>query len=359
MPVGAASVTEAIRAGSEIFHALRKKLSDAGYSTNVGDEGGFAPNLASADAALGFVMQAIEAAGYHPGDDVVLALDPAASEFYRDGAYHVDGKTLDAAALVGYWRDLVDRYPIASIEDGMAEDDWDGWVMLTRELGAQDPAGRRRRFRHQPRSAARGHRARRRQRALSQGQSDRDPLGDARSGRNRPARRLGHGILAPLGRDRGHHDRRSGGRRQQRPDQDRIAVALGSDRQIQPADPNRGSSSAAPRFMPAARFLRATRPHHAGVDELARRCSSCAMMIMRGLRRRARVIVGPVVGIALTGYFGYNLVEGDRGFIAWMQLTRQIAAENTRLDQLRAERAGAQAERLRADARPSRPRSPR
>ena len=135
MPVGAASVTEAIRTGSEIFHALRKKLADAGYSTNVGDEGGFAPNLASADMALGFVMQAIEAAGYHPGDDVVLALDPAASEFYRDGAYHVDGKTLDSAALAGYWRDLVERYPIVSIEDGMAEDDWDGWVLLTRELG--------------------------------------------------------------------------------------------------------------------------------------------------------------------------------------------------------------------------------
>ena len=92
MPVGAASVTEAIRTGSEIFHALRRKLADAGHNTNVGDEGGFAPNLASADTALGFVMQAIEAAGYHPGDDVILALDPAASEFYRDGAYHVGGQ---------------------------------------------------------------------------------------------------------------------------------------------------------------------------------------------------------------------------------------------------------------------------
>ena len=91
MPVGAASVTEAIRAGSEIFHALRKKLADAGHNTNVGDEGGFAPNLASADAALGFIMQAIEAAGYHPGDDVVLALDPAASEFYRVSAYRLEG----------------------------------------------------------------------------------------------------------------------------------------------------------------------------------------------------------------------------------------------------------------------------
>jgi len=135
MPVGAASVTEAVRAGSEIFHTLRRKLADAGHNTNIGDEGGFAPNLASADAALGFIMQAIEAAGYHPGDDVVLALDPAASEFYRDGAYRLDGKTLDAAALAAYWCDLVNRYPIVSIEDGMAEDDWEGWALLTRELG--------------------------------------------------------------------------------------------------------------------------------------------------------------------------------------------------------------------------------
>ena len=137
MPVGAASATEAIRAGSEIFHALRKKLAEAGHNTNVGDEGGFAPNLASADMALGFIMQAIEAAGYHPGDDVVLALDPAASEFYRDGAYRIDGKTLDSAALAAYWRDLVERYPIVSIEDGMAEDDWDGWALLTGELGGR------------------------------------------------------------------------------------------------------------------------------------------------------------------------------------------------------------------------------
>ncbi|HEX3863789.1 MAG TPA: phosphopyruvate hydratase [Stellaceae bacterium] len=137
MPVGAANVTEAVRMGSEVFHALRKKLHDSGHNTNVGDEGGFAPNLASADAALGFVMQAIEAAGYHPGDDVVLALDPASSEFYRDGAYHLDGegKVLDSAGLVAYWADLVKRYPIVSIEDGMAEDDWDGWELLTRELG--------------------------------------------------------------------------------------------------------------------------------------------------------------------------------------------------------------------------------
>jgi len=137
VPVGAASVTEAIRMGSEIFHALRRKLADAGLNTNVGDEGGFAPNLASADAALGFVMQAIEAAGYHPGEDVVLALDPAASEFYRDGKYQLtgEGKVLDAGGMVAYYSDLVARYPIVSIEDGMAEDDWAGWELLTRQLG--------------------------------------------------------------------------------------------------------------------------------------------------------------------------------------------------------------------------------
>ena len=137
MPVGASSATEAIRIGSEIFHNLRRKLTEAGHNTNVGDEGGFAPNLASTDAALGFVMQAVDAAGYHPGDDVVLALDVAASEFYRDGAYRLagEGKTLDAAGLVAFEADLVRRYPIVSIEDGMAEDDWEGWAVLAAALG--------------------------------------------------------------------------------------------------------------------------------------------------------------------------------------------------------------------------------
>jgi enolase len=137
MPVGASSATEAIRIGSEIFHNLRRQLAEAGENTNVGDEGGFAPNLASTEAALGFIMRAIEAAGYHPGDEVMLALDPAASEFYREGAYRLagEGKTLDATGLVEYWADLVRRYPIVSIEDGMAEDDWEGWRLLARELG--------------------------------------------------------------------------------------------------------------------------------------------------------------------------------------------------------------------------------
>jgi enolase len=137
MPVGAASGAEAIRVGAEIFQALKKQLKDAGHNTNVGDEGGFAPNLASTDEALGFVMRAIEAAGYKPGDDVCLALDCASTEFYRDGKYRLEGegKTLDSAGMTRYLADLAGRYPIISIEDGMAEDDWEGWAQLTKEIG--------------------------------------------------------------------------------------------------------------------------------------------------------------------------------------------------------------------------------
>ena len=137
VPVSAPSFPEALRMGSEIFHALRKGLKDAGHNTNVGDEGGFAPNLASSDEALGFVVRAIEAAGYRPGEDVVLALDAAATEFFRDGKYHLEGenKTLDSSGMVDYWRDLIGRYPIISIEDGMSEDDWQGWKALTEAIG--------------------------------------------------------------------------------------------------------------------------------------------------------------------------------------------------------------------------------
>jgi len=138
-PVGAGTVAEGIRMGAEIFATLRKGLHDAGHSTNVGDEGGFAPNLRSADEALGFIARACEAAGYHPGEDVVFAIDCAASEFFEDGRYNLrgEGKMLDAAGMVQYLKDLVGRYPITSIEDGFAEDDWDGWKLLTDALGSR------------------------------------------------------------------------------------------------------------------------------------------------------------------------------------------------------------------------------
>src|SRR3546814_1402119 len=137
MPVGADTVADAIRIGSEVFQALKKQLSDAGHNTNVGDEGGFAPNLKSADEALGFILKAVEAAGYRPGEDVVLALDAASTEFFADGRYDLagEGKVLDGAGMADYLRDLCDRYPIVSIEDGMAEDDWEGWRALTAALG--------------------------------------------------------------------------------------------------------------------------------------------------------------------------------------------------------------------------------
>jgi enolase len=136
-PLGAASFSEALRWGAEIFHALRKSLKDAGHNTNVGDEGGFAPNLKSADEALRFIIKSIETAGYRPGDEVFVALDAASTEFYRNGAYVMEGegRTLDAEGMIDFYADLCARYPIVSIEDGMAEDDWDGWRGLTARLG--------------------------------------------------------------------------------------------------------------------------------------------------------------------------------------------------------------------------------
>jgi len=137
MPVGADSIAEAVRCGAEIFHTLKKGLSEQGLSTAVGDEGGFAPNIASTTDALDFIMRSVEKAGYKPGEDVMLALDCAATEFFRDGRYHIsgEGRVLDGGEMAAYLADLVARYPILSIEDGMAEDDFDGWKQLTDLVG--------------------------------------------------------------------------------------------------------------------------------------------------------------------------------------------------------------------------------
>ena len=137
MPVAAEGIADAVRMGAEIFHKLKSELKARGHNTGVGDEGGFAPNLASTDEALGLIMTAIESAGYRPGEDILLALDAASTEFYKAGRYELEGegKTLSSDALVDYYADLVRRYPIVSIEDGMAEDDWEGWAALTEALG--------------------------------------------------------------------------------------------------------------------------------------------------------------------------------------------------------------------------------
>ena len=137
VPVGAATMFDAVRMGSEVFHSLRKGLSDAGHSTSVGDEGGFAPNVSSAEEALSFIMRSIETARYKLGQDIVLALDCAATEFFKDGAYHYEGegKVRTPETQAEYLTTLVDRYPIVSIEDGMAEDDWNGWKLATEAIG--------------------------------------------------------------------------------------------------------------------------------------------------------------------------------------------------------------------------------
>jgi enolase len=137
MPVAAASIREAVRMGSEVFHTLKKELSAAGLSTGIGDEGGFAPNLSSTRVALDFILKSIEKAGYRPGEDIFLALDCAATEYFRGGRYEMkgEGKSLTSAENVDWLAGLAADYPIISIEDGMAEDDWDGWKLLTERLG--------------------------------------------------------------------------------------------------------------------------------------------------------------------------------------------------------------------------------
>jgi len=135
LPIGAESFTEALRWGAETYHALKGELKAGGYATGLGDEGGFAPDLAGTTAALDFLLAAIEKAGFTPGTDIALGLDVAATEFYRDGAYHFEGQQRSATELAAFWADLVKQYPLVTIEDPMSEDDWDGWAALTSEIG--------------------------------------------------------------------------------------------------------------------------------------------------------------------------------------------------------------------------------
>ncbi len=272
-PVGAATLADAVRMGAEVFQQLKRGLSEAGHNTNVGDEGGFAPALKSADEALGFIASAVERAGYRPGEDVTFALDCAATEFFRDGKYELEGegRSLDAGGMVAYLAELVGRYPIVSIEDGCSEDDWEGWAQLTRSAGRQGAARGRRPVRHQPRAAASRHRGGRRQLHPGQGEPDRHPVRDAGGGGDGAPRRLHGGDEPPLRRDGGQHHRRPRGGHQLRADQDRLAVALGPHREVQPAHPHR---------VPARPGGALRRPHHPASRLRARRG-------LRGLPARA------------------------------------------------------------------------
>ncbi len=227
MPVGASTFAEGLRMCTEIYHTLKKVLHERNLGTGVGDEGGFAPNLKSNEEALQVISEAVTAAGYNLGEQIMFALDPASTEFYdaERGVYVLagEGRELTSAEMVEFYADLADRYPIVSLEDGMAEDDWEGWKLLTERIGDKRPARRRRPVRHQHRAPRPWHRAGRRQLDPHQAQPDRHAHRDARVHPDGAPRRLHHGHLAPLGRDRGHDDRRPGGRRERRADQDRRA----------------------------------------------------------------------------------------------------------------------------------------
>ena len=241
-PLGAPTLAEAVRWGAEIFHTLKKLLKDGGHSTNVGDEGGFAPNLKSADEALTFVVRAIEKAGYKPGEDVAIALDPASTEFFANGKYELkgEGKSLNSGQMVDFYADLVARYPIISIEDGMAEDDWDGWKAMTEKLGGKINLVGDDLFVTNPKRLAKGIETRVANAILikvNQIGSLTETL-DAIDMAHRAA--FTSRDLAPLRRNRGFDHRRHRGRDERGPDQDRLHVALGPHREIQPAHPHRG-----------------------------------------------------------------------------------------------------------------------
>ena len=244
VPAGASSFSECLRIGTEVFHALKKSLAAKGLSTAVGDEGGFAPDLDSNEAALQAVLAGVEAAGYEPGADVFIALDPATSEVFEDGAYVLEheGRTLSPEEMAAYWEDACARYPIVSIEDGMDEEDWDGWKLLTERLGERVQLVGDDLFVTNPERLRRGI-------ELGVGNSilvKVNQIGTLTETleaiRDRPRGRLHGGDLPPLGRDRGHDDRRPRRRHRRRPDQDRRPLALGPRRQVQPPAADRGGA---------------------------------------------------------------------------------------------------------------------
>ena len=244
LPLGASSLREAVRWGAEVFQTLKGQLKKAGHNTNVGDEGGFAPNLPSAEAALDFCVKAIESAGFKPGADMALGLDCASTEFFKNGAYVYggEGKTRSIAEQVDYLAKLVDAYPIVIDRGRLLRGRLGRLEARHRQARQEDPACRRRPVRHQRRAAEPGHQVGHGELDPGQGQPDRLADRDACGGRYGASRRLHGGDVAPLRRDRGFHHRRSRRRDQLRPDQDRLAGALRPARQIQPAHPHRGGA---------------------------------------------------------------------------------------------------------------------
>ena len=241
LPFGAPSLKEAVRWGAEVFQALKSALKKAGLNTNVGDEGGFAPNLPSAEAALDFCLKGIEGAGFKPGKDIALGLDCAATEFFHDGAYRYEseGKSRTIEEQAQYLAKLAADYPIVTIEDGMSEEDWEGWKILTDLLGKKIQLVGDDIFVTNVERLSKGIDEGVAQLDPDQGQSDRLADRNARRRRYGAARRLHGGHVASLWRDGRFDDRRSRSCHQLRADQDWLAGSLRSGRQIQPAHPYR------------------------------------------------------------------------------------------------------------------------
>ena len=245
LPVGFDTFAEALRAGAEIFHALKSVLKGHGLSTAVGDEGGFAPDLRSNVEALDTILEAIGKAGYKAGEDVLLGLDVASTEFFENGKYNLmrRGQAPDLASSSSIsWPAGRREYPIITIEDGMAEDDWDGWKLLTDRLGSKVQLVGDDLFVTNPKIFKRRHRLGHRQRDPDQGQPDRHADRDAGSDRHGRSRQLRGGHLASFRRDRGHHHRRHRRGHHRDPDQDRLAVPQRPRGQVQPAAADRGSA---------------------------------------------------------------------------------------------------------------------
>ena len=247
MPFGAESFSEALRMGTEVFHHLKKVLQAGGYSTNVGDEGGFAPNLGSNEEAIETILQAIEKAGYTPGEDIWIAMDAAASEFYSTDEKVYDfhksnGGKKTAEEMVDYWAQWVSKYPIASIEDGLYEDDWAGWELLTQRIGNQVQLVGDDLLRYQRRAPWPGHSARSCEQHPCEGQPDRKPHRNAEYGGSGPQKQLHQRDEPPFGRNGRHDHCRSGRGSGYRSDQDGLCIPLRPDGQIQSAASHRGGT---------------------------------------------------------------------------------------------------------------------
>ena len=248
IPWGFTSFSAALRAGAEIYGTLKSVLTRKGYSTSVGDEGGFAPRLRNNEEAIELLLDAVVKAGYRVGSQVVLGLDVAASEFHARGSYvfkKSGGARMSSAALVALYEKWVRDYPIVSIEDALGEDDWEGWELLTAALGEKVQLVGDDLFVTNPRRLEEGIRRGGRQLHPREGQSDRHPERNPRDHPARPRFRLHHGHLPPFGRDRGHHHRRSRRGHRRRPDQDRSPVPRRADGQVQPAPAHRAGVGAA------------------------------------------------------------------------------------------------------------------